>query len=191
MSENPLVIGICGSKRGEKSITRTSFDYVSNGVETAGGRFELVDLAEYDLPPLNPERQEIKDAVKLKEKLKNADGIVLGTPVYHASISGVLKNALDYCGFDEFEGKTVGLVAVAGGGFPVTALNHLRIISRSLNSWVIPHQVAIPNANTTVEDGDIVDEGVIERCETLGEKMVEFHTIHPSTTFEGVQNKGA
>lgn len=51
----------------------------------------------------------------LRVLVKSADGIVLSTPEYHGSFSGVLKNALDLMGFEEFEGKMIGLVGVSGG----------------------------------------------------------------------------
>ena len=46
--------------------------------------------------------------------MKQAQGIILGTPAYHGSFSGVLKNAMDLMGFDEFGGKIIGLVGVSG-----------------------------------------------------------------------------
>jgi FMN reductase len=50
--------------------------------------------------------------------------------------AGVLKNALDLMGFEEFEGKVVGLVAVSGGAMGgLSALNGLRDISRALHAW--------------------------------------------------------
>jgi NAD(P)H-dependent FMN reductase len=71
--------------------------------------------------------------------------------VYHGSYSGVLKNAMDYCGFDEFEDTTVGLLAVSGGSFPTGALEHLRLVCRAVNAWVLPHQAAIPSAREAFE----------------------------------------
>jgi len=51
----------------------------------------------------------------LREEVKQAHGIILGTPEYLGSYSGVLKNALDLMGFEEFEGKMLGLLGVSGG----------------------------------------------------------------------------
>ena len=63
---------------------------------------------------------------------------ILATPEYHGGSSGVLKNALDLMGFDEFEGKMVGLVGVSGGRMgAVDALNTLRNIGRALHAWVV------------------------------------------------------
>jgi len=104
----------------------------------------------------------------------------------------VLKNALDYCGFDELEGKTVGLLAVAGGSFPITTLEHLRSVCRALNCWVLPHQAAIPNVHSAFENGEFVDAGTEKRVDTLGRRVVEYADIEPDpATFESNQNEGA
>ena len=112
--------------------------------------------------------------------------------MYHGSYSAPLKNALDYCGFDEFENKTVGLLAVAGGSFPITALEHLRSVCRALNCWVIPHQVAIPKARNAVEDGEILDDSIEERVVRLGEETVQYANIEPDPpSLESTENVGA
>jgi NAD(P)H-dependent FMN reductase len=118
--------------------------------------------------------------------------VLLGTPVYHGSYSGVLKNALDHCGFDEFENTTLGLLAVAGGGFPVTALDHLRSVCRALNAWVLPHQAAVPRVSSALVDGEFVDESLGDRVRTLGVRAVEYSNIQPEPqTPEACENYGA
>lgn len=185
------VVAVSGSLR-DASLTRRSLEIVLDGVADAGGSGELIDLRAYDLPPLNPEDDAGEDVATFTEKLRSADAIVLGTPMYHGSYSGVLKNAIDHCGFDEFDGKTVGLLAVAGGSFPVTALEHLRSVCRALDAWVLPHQSAVPNASNAFEDGVLVDEDLRNRIETLGHRAVRYAGIEPEPpTFESDQNLGA
>jgi NAD(P)H-dependent FMN reductase len=130
-------VAVAGSLRDE-SYTRLGLDHALRGADAAGGRTRLLDLRDYDLPPLDADRDEQGDSAVFTAAIREADSVLLGTPVYHGSYSGVLKNALDYCGFDEFEHTTVGLLAVAGGAFPVTALEHLRSVGRALNAWVMP-----------------------------------------------------
>lgn len=60
--------------------------------------------------------------------------------MYHASYASPLKMVLDYCGFDEFEKKTVVLLSISGGRFPITALDHLRSVCHALDVLVIPHR---------------------------------------------------
>jgi NAD(P)H-dependent FMN reductase len=187
----PHVVGVAGSLR-EESYTRIGIERALDAADTAGATTELLDLREYDLPVFDADHREAGDAVALTDTIYDADSILLGTPVYHGSYSAPLKNALDYCGFDEFEHKTVGLLAVAGGSFPITALEHLRSVCRSLNCWVIPHQAAVPKARTSVEDGRIVDDGILERVDTLGEEAVRYANIEPDPPcFESTENLGA
>ena len=59
----------------------------------------------------------------------------------------MLKNALDLMGFDEIEGKMIGLVGVSGGAMGAfDALNSLRNVGRALHAWVVPEQAAVAEA---------------------------------------------
>jgi NAD(P)H-dependent FMN reductase len=184
------VVAVCGSLR-DDSHTRKALAHALRGVEAAGGTGELLDLREFDLPPYDPDREAQGDGERLAAAVRDADAVLLGTPMYHGSFSGVLKNALDYCGFDEFEGKTVALLGVAGGSFPVTALEHLRSVCRSLNAWVVPHQAAVPRSSNAFEGDQFRDDDLAERVATLGRRAVQFADIEPDpNTFEGDQNVG-
>ena len=187
----PHVVGVVGSLR-DQSYTRVGIERALAAAEERGATTELLDLREFDLPVFDADRREAGDAVEFADRVHAADSILLGTPVYHGSYSGVLKNALDYCGFDEFEHKTVGLLAVAGGSFPITALEHLRSVCRALNCWVIPHQAAIPKARNYVADGQITDADIDERVAKLGEEAVKYANIEPDPAcFESTENVGA
>ena len=186
------VAAVAGSLRAE-SYTRPACRHTLaaaaafDGVET-----DLIDLRALSLPVYDSDRDDAGDATELKRRVGAADSIVLGSPVYHGSYSSALKNALDYCGFDEFEETTVGLLCVAGGAFPTTTLDHLRAVSRALNAWVVPHQVAIPRAKNSFEDGELTDGDVRNRIETLGRRMVEYGRIEPDPrTIESTHNVGA
>jgi len=185
------VVALCGSLR-DASYTRRGLERALDGARAAGGTGAVIDLREYDLPPLDPDRETQGDSDAVVRRVREADAVLLGTPMYHGSYSGVLKNALDHCGFDEFEDKTVGLLAVAGGGFPVTALDHLRSVCRALDAWVLPHQTAIPNAASRFDGGEIVDDRIDERVRVLGRRVVEYAHIEPDTaSFEADENVGA
>ncbi|MFC7223095.1 NADPH-dependent FMN reductase [Halalkalicoccus sp. GCM10025322] len=189
--ERPHVVAIAGSLR-DRSHTRRALEEALVGVEEAGGSGELLDLREYELPALNPDDDPTEDVEAFTDAVREADAILLGTPMYHGSYSGVLKNALDHCGFDEFENKTVGLLAVSGGAFPITALEHLRTVCRALDAWVLPHQAAVPRAHSAFDDEGLKDEGNRERVLTLGKRAVRYANIEPEPAcFESTQNVGA
>lgn len=186
----PTIGAIPGSLR-EESVTRIGLEQALSAASRHGGDTRLLDLREYDLPVFDGDAREAGDAPVIRERLRSFDAILLGTPVYHGSYSSPLKNALDYAGFEEFENTTVGLLAVAGGGFPLPALDHLRSVLRALDAWVLPFQAAIPDSHQAVEAGAIRDPDLQDRLDTLGRRIVEYATIEPDPiSFEGQHNVG-
>jgi NAD(P)H-dependent FMN reductase len=183
LTEREHVVALCGSQR-DGSHTRQALERVLTAAEAHGATTDLVDVTTLDLTVFDPDRTDAGDAPDLRQRVRAADAVALGTPMYHGSYASPLKTALDYCGFDEFEGTTVGLLVVSGGGFPTPALEHLRSVARALDAWVLPHQVAIPNAHGAFEDGQPTDEGLLERIDTLGTELVDYASVesYPETT---------
>jgi NAD(P)H-dependent FMN reductase len=191
MPQPPRVVALCGSLR-DGSHTRTALEAALAAAEGRGARTELIDLRELDIPVYDADTGTVGDAGELTRRVREADAILLGTPMYHGSYSSPLKTALDYCGFDEFEDKTVGLLAVSGGSFPITALDHLRAVCRALDAWVLPYQAAVPNASEKIDDGELVDKSIAERVAVLGERAVEYANIEPDPAcFASEENVGA
>ncbi|APX00005.1 NADPH-dependent oxidoreductase [Halobiforma lacisalsi AJ5] len=195
-SERPTVVAVSGSRR-EGSYTRTALQYALRAAADAGAETRLLDLREYDLPVYDPDLEDTEqgDALELQRLVREADAVALGTPVYHGSYSGALKNFHDYCGFDEYEDTTVGLLATAGGGSYGSTLDHLRITVRGVHGWVLPHQVGIRNASSRIVDVENDDPDAIEgrafaegnadlrdRVEKLGRMLVEYAAIEPDVS---------
>lgn len=176
------VVGIPGSLRRE-SYTRFAIEIALRGAQQAGAEAELLDLRHYELIFYDgdiPETNYPDDVARLQAAVKGAQGILLGTPEYHGSLSGVLKNAIDLMGFDEFEGKMIGLIGVSGGRMGATnALNSLRTIGRNLRAWVLPSQVSIPQAwKHFNDDGTPKDEELAQRLLDLGAQVATFASLH-------------
>jgi NAD(P)H-dependent FMN reductase len=172
MIDEPKVVAITGSQR-DGSHTATAVDIALARARRAGAATDHVDLVSLDLPLFDPDHPDAGDAAALRRRVRAADAVLLATPMYHGSVASPLKTALDYCGFDEFEGTTVGLLAVAGGAFPTAALDHLRVIARALNAWVLPQQAAVPDSHAQFAEGDL-DPDLRGRIEGLGEALVEY-----------------
>jgi len=173
MTSTPHIVGICGSLRDESS-TRIALAHALAAAEDAGAETSMIDLREYDLPLYDGDAKDAGDAPERRGTVKAADALVLGTPIYHGTVSSALKTALDYCGFDEFEDKPVGLLTIAGGRFPTPALLHLRTICVWLRANPLPHHVGIPNVSSAIEDGALTDEKAVERTEKLGVRLTKF-----------------
>ncbi len=191
MSQPPRIVALCGSLR-DGSHTRTALDVALAAAADRGAETDLVDLRKLRIPVYNADDTTVGDVPNLTQRVRDGDAILLGTPMYHGSYSSPLKTALDYCGFDEFEDTTVGLLAVSGGSFPITALDHLRAVCRALDAWVLPYQAAVPNASEKISEGEFTDASIADRVAALGERAVEYANIEPDPAcFASEENVGA
>jgi NAD(P)H-dependent FMN reductase len=173
---HPRVVGVCGSLR-EESTTRVALSHALAAAEAAGGTTDLLDLRAFDLPLYDADDRDAGDAPRFRAAVREADAVVLASPIYHGTVASALKTALDYCGFDEFEDTLVGIVVTAGGRFPTPAVLHLRTVARWVRAWVHPIHVGIPDAGDVVRDGEVVDDDCAERLATLGVEMVDYAGI--------------
>jgi FMN reductase len=174
--ESIRVVGICGSLR-PNGWTAAALKIALAGAEEKGATAELLDLRDYDLPFCTGGSldavQGSAGVERLRQKVFEARGVILATPNYHGSLSGVLKNALDLMSMREFEGKVVGLIGVSGGRMGGTfTLNTLRAIGRTLHAWVIPSEAWIYNADSAFsEDGTMKDRSSEQRLRDVGRKI--------------------
>ncbi len=182
-SRTPVkVVGISGSLR-KGSYTKKVVQLALDGAAENGAETCLIDLQDYNLifcGAVEDEADYPEDVFRLRRQVKEAQGIILGTPEYHGSLSGVLKNALDLMSFNEIEGKMMGLVGVSGGNLgAINALNSLRNIGRSLHAWVLPQQVSVPEAANYFDSrGNLVDEELKDRLQEVGRLIARFSTLH-------------
>jgi NAD(P)H-dependent FMN reductase len=173
----PRVVAVNGSRR-EGSYTRRGLS-IALAAAADGAATELLDLRTVDLPPFDPDVAEPERVQEFKRTVRDADGVLLGTPVYHGSFSATLKDALDWCGRDEFRDTTVGLLATAGGGSYASTLDHLRVVIRTIHGWTVPHQVGIRNARDKFDGDQLRDEALADRVRKLGRQVVDNADVRP------------
>lgn len=107
-----LQSSIVGSK------TRTALEYVESVFKDKHPQIvvEMLDLADYDLP-FSDGRNYLEytgDAGYVTKTLMEADVIIIGTPVFQASIPATLKNIFDLLPEEAFLDKVVGIIVTAG-----------------------------------------------------------------------------
>lgn len=168
------IVAIAGSLR-QASYSHLILEMAARRIAALGAEVEILDLREMNLPFCQAgEETEYPDLKRLRDRVKAADGLILATPEYHGSVSGVLKNALDLMSFEHLEGKVVAGISVLGGQANSNALNHLRLIMRWVHAWVIPEQIAIARAWSAFgEDGKLLDEKLSQRLDKLVQSLVE------------------
>src|ERR1700678_3246456 len=156
---SPYIVAVGGTLR-PNSSTERAMRHVLAAAQRAGARTKLISGASLQLPLYQPDTPERSDAARdLVAELARADGIVLGSPGYHGSISGLVKNALDYAedlrtdARPYFSGRAVGCIATAGG-WPgaVNTLGALRDIVHALRGWPTPLRAAINSADNVIDD---------------------------------------
>jgi FMN reductase len=150
------------------------------------GRSLLVPLYDTETSDRTPETVAIIDA------LRRADGVLIASPGYHGSFSGMVKNALDYAEdlrHDDrpyLEDRAVGLIAVAHGWqTAVGTLNQLREVVHALRGWPAPLGVAVnDSAGLIGDDADSTDPAVVRQLVTMGRQVVTFATAMRATPAE-------
>lgn len=177
------VVGIGGSLRADSQSER-ALAIALSGAELAGAKITMISGSRLVLPfydPAVPERP--AEAARMIDELRNADGVLLVSPGYHGTVSGLVKNALDYVEDlrgDErpyLDGRAVGCVAAAfGWQAAVTTLTALRSIVHALRGWPTPLGAAINSAQVTFDEYGCSDPKVEETLRTIGAQVVEFAT---------------
>jgi FMN reductase len=177
------VVGIGGTLR-EGSTGLLALEEALRAAEEAGATTELLDLRELDLPLYEPGKllEEYGENVQnLVEAMRGADALLWSTAAYHGTLAGVTKNALDFAQFlarDErpyLEDRVVGLIATAGGGMgAINAINAMINVVHALRGVAAPLSVPVTQSwKAFDEEGNIRDEGVTGRLESLGGLVVE------------------
>ncbi len=182
------ILGICGSMR-PKSSTAFVIHYALEAAKEMGAEIEFYDISEHSLPFCDAREDESTYPPSVQEfrnLIRESQGIIIGTPEYHNSFTGSLKNALDLCGYNEFEHKMCGIIGVAGGGMgAANAIGHLRTVMRGVGAWVIPHQVSISHSGKIFSvTGDIADEALTKRLKKLGTDVAKYARLFAAGLLE-------
>jgi FMN reductase len=177
MSE--LIVGIGGTTRAGSS-TEKALRVCLAAAEAAGARTVMLGAADLELPMYSPEQAERTDrARRMVEVLRQSHGVVIASPGYHGTVSGLVKNALDYVEDmrdDDppyLEGRAVGTIACAYG-WPATihTLAALRSVAHALRGWPTPMGAGVNSAESDLS----VNSGKKTRLqlEIVGQQVVEF-----------------
>ena len=118
----------------------------------------------------------------LVEALAEADGVIVASPAYHGTVSGLVKNALDHAEDLRFEarpyleGRAVGCIAVAGGPQAgATTLAALRSVAHALRGWPTPLGVAVDTSDRVFDAAGALDDAVVlGRLDLLADQVVGF-----------------
>ena len=181
MNKTIKIIALVGSLRRE-SITKILLETAR---DIAPQNMDITVFTLYEIPVYNND-VEVEEGfpssvVALREAIKEADGLILGTPEYNGSLSGVLKNAIDWASRGGLLGK---IPVVTMGGSPgalgaTKAQEHLRQICLHLGMYVLPRPtIAVPQLPNKIEGGVLTDEPtrqfIGQQMETFSDWILRF-----------------
>jgi FMN reductase len=137
-----------------------------------------LDLRELNLPLYTPEHGVPDAANELTEAVAAADAMIWSSPTYQGSISGAMKNALDWMillGDREpayLTNKPIGLVATAGGVQGLQSINAMEFSVRALRGWAVPLVQAVAQSHQAFDaDGRLTDDAVAGQLRGLGAEV--------------------
>lgn len=175
------LLGIVGSMR-TNSYSFKAMDFaLKKAKSTYNSEINIFDLRKNRLPVYEPnlnisqlsnsEKESLDKAMYL---VKWADAIILSSPDYHGSMSGVLKNFLDYF-WKEFSGKTFGYIC-ASHEKGLTVMEQMRTAIRQCYGWSMPYGIST-SSNDFDENGNLVNQKTIDRLEMLSRDIVYYGKI--------------
>lgn len=181
--ENPLhIVGIGGTTRPGSSSEQALRTAIGRAAQIGAttrvfGGHELATLPLYD--PAAKDAHSVSR--ELTRHLRRANGVIVASPGYHGSVSGLVKNALDYAEelhADEvpyLAGRAVGLIVTAyGWQASVSTLTTLRTIVPALRGWVTPFGACINSAESRFVDGTCDDRDVTRKLEQVADDVLWF-----------------
>lgn len=187
MEYTPKILAFAGSLR-KDSFNKKVLKLAVSGAEEAGAKVTVIDLNDYPLPILNQDDEAKnglpQNALALKKLMDEHDGLMIASPEYNSSISGNLKNAIDWISrqatpsepmLKSFNGKVAVIFSASVGGLGgLRGLVHLRAILNNINVLVIPQQETLPLASQAFNDqGVLLDEAKKSSFKSLGRILTE------------------
>ncbi len=175
------ILAFAGSTR-SGSFNKQLVKIAADDARSAGAAVTLIDLRDYPLPLFDEDLESSsglpENAKKLKKIFLEHDGLLISSPEYNSSITGVLKNSIDWVSRTEtddepslvcFKGKIAALLSASPGGLGgLRGLVHLRAILGNIGVLVLPDQVAISAAHEAFnESGKLKDESKAKQVAKL------------------------
>src|ERR1044071_1754637 len=175
MAEPPLnILAVVGSLQRD-SVTRAVIGHVAARLRSEGCAVDVLDFKKEPLALYNPDTaHELPGYAELKKRVERADVVILGSPDYHGSVSGAMKNFLDHF-WHEFAGKLFATI-VASHEKGLTVTDQLRTVARQCYAWTLPYGVAFAG-NADVKDGKIASDQLQKRLDMFVRDVRVYGTL--------------
>jgi NAD(P)H-dependent FMN reductase len=167
------VLGVAGSTRANSYSTR-ALKVALEHAKAQGADVRLLELGKTVIPLYNPGTAESKELQEAAEAVSWADAFILASPDYHGSMSGTLKNFLDYF-YEEFAGKVFGYI-VASHEKGLTVMEQMRTAVRQCYGWSMPYGVSI-HGEMDFKAAEITNDRIAKRVKMMSRDLVVYGTL--------------
>ncbi len=141
--------------------------------EARGAETRLLDLHEIDLAVYRPQQAaETGGALAADAAVNWAEALVLASPDYHGSMSGAMKNFLDYF-WEEFAGKLFGYLC-ASHERGLTVMDQMPTAVRQCYRWSLPYGVAVHPKEDFDQAANAYSPAVTRRLQMLARDMTVY-----------------
>ena len=165
------VLGV-GSSMRQGSYSTTALNMILDMAKGNEAETKLLDLRQTNLPILYAAKDDTHEIVRVTELVEWADAYILATPDYHGSMSGSLKNFLDYF-WSEFAGKTFGYI-VASHEKGLTVMDQMRTAVRQCYGWSIPYGISINPEEDFDDKRKVINRKLSSRLDMLARDLVVY-----------------
>jgi azobenzene reductase len=165
------VLGV-GSSMRQGSYSTTALNMILDMAKGNEAETKLLDLRQTNLPMLHAAKDDTHEIGQVTELVEWADAYILATPDYHGSMSGSLKNFLDYF-WSEFAGKTFGYI-VASHEKGLTAMDQMRTAVRQCYGWSIPYGISINPEDDFNDKKEVINRKLWSRLDMLARDLVVY-----------------
>ena len=165
------VLGV-GSSMRQGSYSTTALNMILDMAKGNEAETKLLDLRQTNLPMLYAAKDDTYEIVQVTELVEWADAYILATPDYHGSMSGSLKNFLDYF-WSEFAGKTFGYI-VASHEKGLTVMDQMRTAVRQCYGWSIPYGISINPEDDFNDKKEVINKKLWSRLDMLARDLVVY-----------------
>lgn len=180
----PKILAFAGSTR-TGSFNKKLVRIAAAGAKEAGVEVTVIDLQDFAMPLYDEDLESQEglpsNALKLKELMLKHQGFLISSPEYNSSISGVLKNTIDWTSRQSegevplacFKDKVAGIMSASPGGLGgLRGLVHVRAILENIGVLVMPDQIAIPKAHDAFDiEHSMKDKKQEQKVKNIGIKL--------------------
>ena len=165
------VLGV-GSSMRQGSYSTTALNMILDMAKGNEAETKLLDLRQTNLPMLYAAKDDTHEIGQVTELVEWADAYILATPDYHGSMSGSLKNFLDYF-WSEFAGKTFGYI-VTSHEKGLTVMDQMRTAVRQCYGWSIPYGISINPEDDFNDKKEVINRKLWSRLDMLARDLVVY-----------------